>query len=160
MFAQTFEQARISRRDVLKLGGAAVVTALLAGLPLPAGASPREAKQRLTELTKGADLQKGKIEIDLPPLTQDGKRTRIHLTVDSPMTETDFVKAVHVLAERNTVPDIASYFFGPMSGKVDITTRIRVAKSQTIIVAAEMNDGSVYYAKARCNVARGAGGCG
>jgi len=160
MFAKPNEEARISRRDVLKLGGAAVVTALLMGLPLPAEASPKEAKKRLAELTKGAKLQKGRVVIDLPALTQDGKRTRIHVTVDSPMTDEDHVKALHILAERNTYPNVASYFFSPMSGKVDITTRMRVAKSQTIIVAAEMSDGSVYYTKARCRVARGAGGCG
>lgn len=160
MLATPIEEAMVSRRDVLKLGGAAVVTALVLGLPLPASATPKEAKKRLAELTNGAELQKGRVVIDLPALTQDGKRTRIHVTVDSPMTEEDYVKSLHILAERNTFPDVASYSFGPMSGKVDITTRIRVAKSQTIIVAAEMSDGSIYYSKARCKVARGAGGCG
>jgi sulfur-oxidizing protein SoxY len=76
------------------------------------------------------------------------------------MTEDDYVKHVHILAERNTEPEIASYHFSPMSGKCEFVSRLRVAKSQTILVGAEMNDGSFYLAKARCNVARGAGGCG
>ncbi len=161
MFNEPIEQHRLSRRQVLSLGGAAIVTTAILGLaPYDANASPRKAKARLAELTKGAALEKGRVNISLPPLTQDGTRTRIAVAVDSPMTNSDYVKALHILAERNTVPDVATYHFSPLSGRAEVVTRIRVAKSQTIIVAAEMNDGSVYYAKARCKVARGAGGCG
>jgi len=155
------EEYRLSRRQVLKLGGTVAAMAAIFGVfPSAARASPRKAKERLAELTNGAALQKGRIHITLPSLTQDGKRTRIEVAVDSPMTEEDHVKALHILAERNTVPDIATYHFSPLSGMTKIATRIRVAKSQTIIVAAEMSDGSIFYAKARCKVARGAGGCG
>jgi len=161
MIIKSIEQIRLSRRQVLSLGGAAIATATLLGLvPSGAEASPKKAKARLAELTGGAKLQKGRVNITLPALTQDGKRTRIKVAVDSPMTENDYVKALHILAERNTVPDIATYHFSPLCGKAEIATRIRVAKSQTIIVAAEMSDGSIYYTKARCRVARGAGGCG
>lgn len=152
---------RFSRRQVLRAGGVALLATTLLGLgTFPAEATPKEAKARLKELTDGKELQKGKITISLPQLTQDGKRTRLKVAVDSPMSEDDFVRKVHVLGERNTSPDIASYLFSPLAGKCEFVTRIRVAQSQTIIVAAEMNDGSVYVAKARCNVARGAGGCG
>jgi len=156
MIIESIEHYRLSRRQVLVLGG----TAILALSPLGAEASPKQAKAQLAELTKGAKLQKGRVNIDLPGLTQDGTRTRIKISVDSPMTDQDYVKALHILAERNTVPNVATYHFTPRSGVAEIITRIRVAKSQTIIVAAEMSDGSVYYAKARCKVARGAGGCG
>lgn len=161
MIIEPMEQLKLSRRQVLALGGAAfVTTAILGFTPHNAEASPKEVKAKLAELAKGAELQKGRIEITLPKLTQDGKRTRIKIAVDSPMTDKDYVKSLHILAERNTVPNVGTYHFSPISGKAEITTRIRVAKSQTIIAAAEMSDGSIYYAKARCNVARGAGGCG
>jgi sulfur-oxidizing protein SoxY len=161
MFINSIEHYRLSRRQVLRLGGTALVTSAVLGLtPFEVEASPKKTKARLVELTHGEPLRKGRVQISLPSLTQDGTRTRIEVSVDSPMTETDYVKALHILAERNTVPDVATYHFGPLSGKAEIITRIRVAKSQTIIAAAEMSDGSVYYTKARCKVARGAGGCG
>ena len=156
MIIKSVEEYRFSRRQVLSFGGAA----LLVLSPLGAAASPAKAKERLAQLTRGAELQKGHVAIDLPNLTQDGKRTRIKVSVDCPMNEECYVKALHILAERNTVPNVATYHFTPISGVAEITMRIRVAKSQTIIAAAELNDGSVYYAKARCKVARGAGGCG
>jgi len=157
----SLEHYKLPRRQVLALGGAAFVTMAILGLTSSRSeASPLKTKERLAQLTHDAELQKGRVAITLPALTQDGARTRLKVEVDSPMSEDDYLKALHVLAERNTVPNVATYYFSPLSGKAEITTRIRVAKSQTIIVAAEMSDGSFYLAKARCNVARGAGGCG
>ncbi|MEN8198389.1 MAG: thiosulfate oxidation carrier protein SoxY, partial [Pseudomonadota bacterium] len=88
------------------------------------------------------------------------KQVRIAVSVDSPMSAEDRVKALHVLAERNTVPEVASYYFGALAGQAWISTRIRVARTQILIVAAEMNDGTFHVGKARCKVARGGGGCG
>jgi len=161
MSIEILTERLITRRQAVSFGSTALLAIALFGLPVTsAEATPKQAKNRLSELTKGAERQKGRVHITLPKLTQDGKRTRIKVAIDSPMTDDDFVRSLHIVAERNTYPDIASYELSPLSGKAEIVTRIRIAKSQTIIVAAEMNDGSVYYAKARCKVARGAGGCG
>ena len=154
----TISEHKFSRRQVLGIGSTALL--LAASGPSVLIASPKEARAKLTEFAKGAVQQKGRVSILLPTLTQDGKRTRIQVAVESPMTEDDYVKAVHILAERNTEPEVATYYFTPMSGRCEFVTRLRVAKSQTIIVGAEMNDGSFYVSKARCKVARGAGGCG
>ncbi|MBT4891270.1 MAG: thiosulfate oxidation carrier protein SoxY [Rhodospirillales bacterium] len=151
----------LSRRQVLLYGSAALALTSIGSLwAVPAQASPKDAKQKLAELTGGAEISKGRIHITLPKLAHDGTRVRIKIQTDSPMTPDDYVRAIHILGERNTLPEIASYQFTPECGKAELITRIRLAKSQTIVAAAEMNDGSVYIAKARCNVARGAGGCG
>ena len=158
MTVEKLNEKQFSRRQVLGMGGAAVL--LSSAWTSSLLASPKEARAKLAEFANGAAQEKGRVNILLPSLTMDGKRTRIQVHVESPMTDEDYVKAVHILAERNTEPEVASYHFTPMSGKCEFVTRLRVAKSQTIIVGAEMNDGSFYVAKARCKVARGAGGCG
>ena len=155
---ELMSERKFSRRQVLGFGGAALMMATLGTGSVQA--TPKEARAKMAEFANGVEQQKGRVNILLPTLTQDGKRTRIQVSVDSPMTEQDYVKHVHILAERNTEPEIASYHFSPMSGKCEFITRLRVAKSQTIMVGAEMSDGSFYLAKARCKVARGAGGCG
>lgn len=161
MIVKYLDEIHVNRRQVLALGGSALAVLAASGLMAPpALASPKAAKAKLAELVGGKKAEKGRVAIILPPMTNDGKRVRIKVAVDSPMTEQDYVKSLHILAERNTVPEVASYHFGPLSGKAEMITRIRVAKSQTIIAAAEMSDGSVYMAKVRCKVARGAGGCG
>ncbi|UCH74568.1 MAG: thiosulfate oxidation carrier protein SoxY [Rhodospirillales bacterium] len=161
MYEIELTERRLSRREVVAAGGAAVLTAALAGLlPTMAQASPKEARTKLAELTGGAPVEDGRIVIDVPPYTKYGKQVRIAISVDSPMNEEDRVTALHVLAERNTVPEVASYHFGALAGTARISTRIRVARTQILIVAAEMSDGSFHVGKARCKVARGGGGCG
>jgi sulfur-oxidizing protein SoxY len=161
MYGLEIAEVRLTRRQVVATGGAAALTAALAGLmPTPAEASPKDAKKMLAELTGGAPLNTGRINIEVPPYTQYGKQVRIAVSVDSPMNADDRVKALHILAERNTVPEVASYYFGPLAGQAHVSTRIRVARTQILIVAAEMSDGTFHVGKARCKVARGGGGCG
>ncbi|GAB6054032.1 hypothetical protein JCM17960_28520 [Magnetospira thiophila] len=154
-------EIRMTRRQVLAMGGAmALTTALAALLPAEALADPKDAEKLLTDLTGGVKPELSRISIDLPPYTEYGKQVRVAIAVDSPMTDTDRVKALHLIAERNTVPEVASYRFGPMAGTVAVSTRIRVARTQILTVLAEMSDGSFHIGKARCKVARGGGGCG
>ena len=61
---------------------------------------------------------------------------------------------------RWTTPEVASFRLGPANGKAQVSTRIRLLKTQVVIVAAEMSDGSVYMAKGRSKITGGAGGCG
>ena len=161
MGSNVYGESHFSRRQVLAAGGAAAILMGVAGvLPGSAEASPKDVKKILAEMTGGEKPGTGRVHIDLPPYTEYATQVHITIAVDSPMSEDDYVKAIHVLGERNTVPEIGTYHLTPYSGKAEISTRIRVARTQVIVVAAEMSDGSVHVGKARCKVARGAGGCG
>ena len=151
----------LSRREILLLCGS--VTA--AGLPFggglrEAGAAPRDAKQRLAELTGGAEQEKGGVKLILPAVTDQARHVPMRISVESPMTEEDHVRAIHVVAERNPTPAIASFHLSPANGKAEISTRIRLLQTQVVVAAAEMSDGSVRIGKARCKITGGAGGCG
>lgn len=146
-----------TRRDILALFAALTACGLSAG---SVQAAPKDAKKRLAELTGGTKPQKGKIKITVPKVTDQGDFIPLRVAVDSPMSEADHVTAIHVLAERNPTPAVASFRLGPTSGRAEVSTRIRLVKTQVIQVAAEMSDGSVYLAKARCKISTGAGGCG
>lgn len=150
----------VSRREVLERGGTLAALAALGLMPGPAAASPKEARAKLAELVGGAELHKGRVHLELPPWTDRGPFTRIVVSVDSPMTPEDHVKAIHVVAERNTVPEVASFHLGPHNGVARVSTRIRLVKSQTVLAAAEMSDGTVHVGRARTKVSRGGGGCG
>jgi sulfur-oxidizing protein SoxY len=152
--------ATISRRRIL-LAAVGMVASVISGLlPRPVDASPREAKKHLAELTGGAPAKKGRVTVTLPKITDQAAWVPITIAVESPMTEDDHVTAVHILAERNTVPQVATYYLGPANGKAEISTRIRVKKSQIIIAAAVMSDGSIFVGKARSKIVSGTGGCG
>ena len=155
------EHIVISRRRVLALGGGAMVAvAASCLLPEAARASPKESLAKLTELVGDGAMEKGRVDVALPKFTDRGPFTRIVVTVESPMSPVDHVKAIHVVAERNTVPEVASFYLGPHNGRARVVTRIRLAKSQSIVAAAEMSDGTVYLGRARTKVSRGGGGCG
>jgi sulfur-oxidizing protein SoxY len=69
------------------------------------------------------------------------------LEVDGPMTQTDHVRLVHVLAPRNPIILVGSFQFTPQSGRACVSTRVRLAEPQNVLAAAEMSDGSVLMAK-------------
>ena len=151
------ESTMLTRREVLALFASAAFTALAPGAAL---AAPKDVKKRLSELTGGVKPQKGRIKVTVPKVTDQGDFVPLRVAVDSPMSEDEHVTAIHVLAERNPTPAVASFRLGPATGKAEVSTRIRLVKTQVIQVAAEMSDGSVYLQKARCKISTGAGGCG
>ncbi len=151
----------LKRREILILCAAASTAGLpFGGLIRDAEASPSDAKKLLKDLTGGAEQQKGGVEITVPKATDQARHVPMRISVESPMTEQDYVKAIHVVAERNPTPAVASYHLSPANGKAEISTRIRLLQTQVVVAAAEMSDGSVRIGKARCKITGGAGGCG
>ncbi len=100
----------------------------------------------------------GRISLELPQIAENGNTVPIAFEVESPMTEADYVKAVHIFSEKNPLPNVASFHFTPRSGRARASTRMRMAKTQDIVAVAEMSDGSVYMAKTEVKVT--IGGCG
>jgi sulfur-oxidizing protein SoxY len=66
------------------------------------------------------------------------------VTVESPMTEIDHVRAIHVFAPLNPLPNMISVYLGPRAGRARFTTRVRVADSQTLVALAQLSDGSFW----------------
>jgi len=136
------------------LGAAGV--AAFAGVPAYADGSAVAAK--IKGLTGGKSVGEGTIELDLPEIAENGNAVKVAFSIDSPMTADNYVKAVHVMADGNPTPDVASFNFTPAMGACSASTRMRLAKTQNIIVLAEMNDGSFKQAQATVKVT--IGGCG
>ena len=44
--------------------------------------------------------------LDLPPLVENGNTVPMTVTVDSPMTKAEHVKAIHVFNEKNPQPNV------------------------------------------------------
>jgi len=124
---------------------------LLAGGAIGSGAEPQSAsatpvmmRAAIRKVVGEAPLRKGKVKLDLPPLIENGNAVPMTVSVESPMTESDHVKAIHVFNEKNPQPYVVSVRLGPRAGKAAIAARIRLADSQTVIAIAEMSDGSFW----------------
>jgi sulfur-oxidizing protein SoxY len=91
-----------------------------------------------------SSVKKGKVKIDLPPLIENGNAVALTVSAESPMTEADHVKAIHVFTEKNPQPNVMGIQLGPRAGRASISTRIRLADSQKVIAIAQMSDGSFW----------------
>lgn len=126
-------------------------------LARPATAIPL-AQAELDKVLAGRRPQEGRIKLDLPAIAENGLVVPLNIEIESPMTEADHVRAVHVIAESNPNPLVAAFRFTPACGKAAASTRIRLSETQNIIAVAEMSDGALYIGKAEVKVT--IGGCG
>jgi sulfur-oxidizing protein SoxY len=112
-------------------------------LPLAARAqgfrSPADASKWIAEVTGGATPEKAGIELEMPQIAENGNAVALHIRVTSPMTADDHVKAIHIFAERNPRPRVATFHLGPEAGRADVTTRVRLGGTQNLTVLAELS---------------------
>ncbi len=109
-----------------------------------ARATPATMHAAMKKVVGEAPLRKGKVTLEVPPLIENGNTVPLTVSVESPMTAADHVKAIHVFNEKNPQPNVVSVHLGPRTGKASISTRIRLADSQKVIAIAEMSDGSFW----------------
>jgi sulfur-oxidizing protein SoxY len=142
-------ESAATRRDVLKIAGAlALGGAALPALVTPAEATPAEMQAAVAGIVGEARINDGKVKVDIPPLVENGNTVPCTVTVDSPMTAADHVKAIHVFTEKNPQPYVIGVTLGPRAGVAGISTRIRLRDSQTVLAVAEMSDGTFWSGRA------------
>src|SRR5262245_49709721 len=132
-----------SRREFLKATGAAGL-GLMALAATPARATPAEMQEAIRRVVGAAAVTPGKIKLDLPPLIENGNAVPLTLTVASPMTAADHVRALHVFTQKNPQPNVATFHLGPRAGRARVATRIRLADSQTVVAICELSDGTFW----------------
>ena len=137
----------ISRRAFLLLG---VVGPAYAQLP-PNIQEIRKAAfdEAIRKVVGSAQLREGKVKLDVPPLIDNGNAVPLSVEVESPMTDKEHVKSIHVLTERNPQPYVLSAQLGPRAGRARISTRARIADTGTVIAIAQLSDGSFWSHRVR-----------
>lgn len=147
----------LSRRTALFGTAGAVVAITLA--PKPASASLQPATEAaIKKLIGDKKLNEGRVTLRLPPIAENGNTIPLTVVVESPMTAGDHVKTVHVFADRNPTPDVASFHLTPAMGRAEVSTRIRLGQTQDVVAIAEMSDGSLFVGRQEVKVT--IGGCG
>lgn len=131
---------RITRRMALASGVGAMSLLLLR----PAQATPEAMAAAIRDFTKGAEIRKGRVKIDIPPLVENGNTVPVTVTVDSPMTAADHVRTIAIFNEQNPQPNVAIFRLGPRSGTATVSTRMRLATSQKVTVVVGFSDGSFW----------------
>lgn len=147
----------LTRRDLL-LAGSALMAVAAVGLPASqALATPADVDAAIKKATGGQAPKPGKVTLEVPELADNGATVPLAVKVDSPMTEKDFVKEIHIFADGNPRPTVMTAKLGPRAGKAEFSIRIRLAQSQNVQAVAIMSDGQAFMAKKEVKVT--AGGC-
>ena len=139
-----------SRREFLLAAGSAAAGVGLGALiaVAPARATPDEMKDAIRQVVGSSSVTKGRVKLDLPPLSENGNTVPLAVEVESPMTPADHVRAIHVFTELNPQPNVVSVRLGTRAGLARVSTRIRLANTQTVVAIAELSDGSFWSASA------------
>jgi sulfur-oxidizing protein SoxY len=131
----------VSRRTMLRQLGAAGL--LLALWPTSAWTTPEAVQQAIRQRIGDREPQPGGMTLTLPKLAETGNSVPLTVSVESPMTPVDHVLRIHVFVPGNPESVAATYHLGERAGKAQISTHIRLARTQTVLALAEMSDGSV-----------------
>ena len=137
------KHAHRSRRELLAMGAGAVSAATLVASG-PAEATPAMLTEAIRNVVGEAPVRQGKVKLDLPPIVENGNAVSLTVTVESPMTPADHVKAIHIFNEKNPQPNVAAFHLGPRAGRASVSTRIRLADTQKVVAIAELSDGSFW----------------
>lgn len=148
---------RLTRRGVLAAGLAALPAgAALSLIVRPATATPEAMQEAIRKVTGGAALERGRVKLEIAPFSENGNSVACTVTVESPMTAADHVKAIHLFNEKNPQPNVISVHLGPRAGRARLATRIRLSDTQTVTAIAETSDGAFWSDSANVIVTMGA----
>jgi sulfur-oxidizing protein SoxY len=153
--------AVIGRRSFIISGAATIALprALLAAEPPAAATAPSaEFTNDLQRILAGAKPVEGRISVDLPETADNGNFVPITISVDSPMTDADHVTAIHLLSTANPRAHVATFHLSPVNAIARVQSRMRLARTQDVVVIAELSGGDRLIATTAVKVM--IGGCG
>ncbi|MDP1963644.1 MAG: thiosulfate oxidation carrier protein SoxY, partial [Reyranella sp.] len=91
------------------LGRAAAIVVLPFGPPFgPASATADAMAEAIKKVVGDSAVTEGRVALDMPPLIENGNTVPLVVSVESPMTVADHVKAIHVFNEKNPQPNVFS----------------------------------------------------
>ncbi|MEJ2468185.1 MAG: thiosulfate oxidation carrier protein SoxY [Campylobacterales bacterium] len=155
----------MQRRTFLqRIGLAAAATAVITprtvlAAEAPKGPNAMSIDSALKAITGGkAVTPSKKVHLKAPEIAENGAVVPVTVEVDSPMTNDDYVKAIHVFATKNSNVRCADIMLTPANGAAMFATRIKLGSSQDVLVVAETSKGEFLSAKQSVKVT--IGGCG
>ena len=158
----------ITRRAMLRtlgaLGAAATTGALVTGAPRIAGAQQLGRNETVEEAMKrvfgGKPIKDGSsvIKLEIPLIAENGAVVPVSVSVDSPMTPTNYVKHIYIVADKNRIPIVTRVALAPEAGRAFLGANIRLGETGDVRAIVEQSDGTLLQVKREVKVT--VGGCG
>jgi sulfur-oxidizing protein SoxY len=149
---------RHTRRALLLTGAAGLATAALVPQAIAgeehAVSEPDDDTVGLIErLTGKMPVASDRLRLIMPRTFPNGYTVPLDIEVESPMTQSDHVRYVRVVAPRNPLIEVVTLHFVPERSLPRVSTRIRLAEPQFVVAFAEVNDGTLLMAQTWVEVA-------
>ena len=143
---------RVNRRSVLTTAAALAAVGVAGVRSARAQVQPVSVAAVLRPVFGDKPVKPGKVVLKLPVVAENGSSVQVSVGMDGP----EVPKRIVLMAPANPQPLATEIRFGPRAARADVTTRLRLARSQTIVAAAEMADGSLWAASADVTITSGA----
>jgi sulfur-oxidizing protein SoxY len=156
----------VSRRTVLgTLGalGVAAATGTIVGPDL-ASAQALGVQETVDAAMKrvfgGRPIKDGSssIKLEIPLIAENGAVVPVTVEVSSPMTPTNYVKHIYVVADKNRIPVVTRMALAPEAGQAFLGANIRLGETGDVRAIVEQSDGTLLQVKREVKVT--VGGCG
>jgi len=154
----------MQRRNFLKnmgtvLAVSAVIPAVSFASSAPKNPNKMSYKTALDAITGGKTPQKSsKVKLKVPEIAENGAVVPVTVNVESPMTSSDYVKAIHILTGKNGNARTIDVHLTPANGKAMFSTRIKLGGTQNVTAVIELSNGEFLIASQSVKVT--IGGCG
>ncbi|MDP3266434.1 MAG: thiosulfate oxidation carrier protein SoxY [Sulfuricurvum sp.] len=123
------------------------------------GPNEMSVESALAAITGGKSVTpSSKVSLSAPEIAENGAVVPVKVSVESPMSANDYVKAIHIFATKNNNVRCANVYLTPANGEATFATRIKLGTTQDVLAVAEMSNGT--FLSAKQNVKVTIGGCG
>ena len=142
----------LTRRELFLASVAGFATATVVS-PAKANDDAVDAVALIKRLTGKTPTESDHLHLVMPRTFPNGYTVPLSLDIDSPMTESDHVRYIRVVAPRNPLIEVATFHFVPQRSQPRVSTRIRLAEPQFVLAFAELSDGTLLMTKTWVDVA-------
>lgn len=145
--------AELDRRTVLTAAAAlAAVGGAAPALAQTAAGGFGAAAPVLRQVFGDRPVREGRVLLKLPVVAENGGSVQVTLGIDG----VELPKRLILIAPDNPQALATEIRFGPRAAKAGATMRVRLARSQRLVAAAEMADGTVWATGSDVTITSGA----
>jgi len=99
-----------------------------------------------------------KVKLTVPEIAENGAVVPVKVEIESPMSEKEYVKSIHILNTKNSNSRCADIMLTPKNAEAKFASRVKLSESQDVVVIVGLSDGT--FMKAGKSVKVTIGGCG
>lgn len=144
---------------LITAASAVITPTMVMGAEASAGPNALSIDDAIKAITGGKSVVASpKVHLKAPEIAENGAVVPVTVEIDSPMTDADHVKAIHIFATKNSNVRCADVMLTPMNGKAMFSSRVKLGSSQEVMALVEISTGE--FLSASQNVKVTIGGCG